>query len=55
MGKYDVAIKIADEGGGAPRSDMDQLWTYYFTTANKFLVGANVPALVRDIEIPTRF
>lgn len=39
MGKFDVTMKIADEGGGASRSEMDQLWTYYYTTANKFLVG----------------
>lgn len=54
MGKYDVAIKIADEGGGAPRSDMDLLWTYYYTTANKFLVGANAlpPVSVRNHSFP---
>lgn len=39
MGKYDVTMKIADEGGGASRSEMDHLWTYNYTTANKFLVG----------------
>ncbi|CAM9834863.1 unnamed protein product, partial [Hapterophycus canaliculatus] len=44
MGKADVTIKIADEGGGASRSEMEQLWTYYHTTANKFLVGnAHLP------------
>lgn len=44
MGKYDVTMKIADEGGGASRSEMDHLWTYYYTTANKFLVGnAHLP------------
>lgn len=44
MGKADVTIKIADEGGGASRSEMDQLWTYYYTTANTFLVGnAHLP------------
>lgn len=44
MGKADVTMKIADEGGGASRTEMEQLWTYYYTTANKFLVGnANLP------------
>ena len=44
MGKNDVTMKIADEGGGASRSEMNHLWTYYYTTANKFLVGnAHLP------------
>ncbi|CAM9402135.1 unnamed protein product [Scytosiphon promiscuus] len=47
MGKADVTIKIADEGGGASRSEMEQLWTYYYTTANKFLVGnAHLPEVL---------
>eukprot|EP00904_Undaria_pinnatifida_P003548 jgi/Undpi1/13194/HiC_scaffold_8.g02856.m1 len=45
MGKFDVTMKIADEGGGASRSEMDKLWTYYYTTANKFLVGSPSPQL----------
>jgi pyruvate dehydrogenase kinase 2/3/4 len=32
-GKEDVTIKISDEGGGIPRSDMGRLWTYFYTTA----------------------
>ena len=40
MGKFDVTQKIADEGGGASRSEVEKLWTYYYTTANKFLVGS---------------
>lgn len=39
MGKSDVAIKIADEGGGASRSDIELLWTYFYTTANSSLAG----------------
>eukprot|EP00752_Nemacystus_decipiens_P013433 g11896.t1 len=47
MGKNDVTMKIADEGGGASRSEMDHLWTYYYTTANKFLVGnAHLPDIL---------
>ncbi|CAM9263726.1 unnamed protein product [Ectocarpus sp. 8 AP-2014] len=47
MGKADVTMKIADEGGGASRTEMEQLWTYYYTTANKFLVGnANLPDML---------
>jgi pyruvate dehydrogenase kinase 2/3/4 len=30
----DVVIKIADEGGGIPRSQMDKIWSYLFTTAD---------------------
>ena len=32
-GDEDVAIKISDKGGGIPRSGMERLWTYTFTTA----------------------
>lgn len=30
----DVVIKIADEGGGIPRSQIDKIWSYLFTTAS---------------------
>jgi pyruvate dehydrogenase kinase 2/3/4 len=30
----DVVIKIADEGGGIPRSQMDKIWSYLYTTAS---------------------
>ena len=30
----DVAIKISDEGGGIKRSNMDNVWSYLFTTAD---------------------
>jgi pyruvate dehydrogenase kinase 2/3/4 len=30
----DVVIKIADEGGGVPRSQMDKIWSYLYTTAS---------------------
>eukprot|EP00004_Rigifila_ramosa_P018847 TRINITY_DN4734_c0_g1_i3.p1 TRINITY_DN4734_c0_g1~~TRINITY_DN4734_c0_g1_i3.p1 ORF type:complete len:310 (+),score=79.24 TRINITY_DN4734_c0_g1_i3:325-1254(+) len=32
-GAEDVCIKIADEGGGIPRKDISQVWTYSYTTA----------------------
>ncbi|MBI5155503.1 pyruvate dehydrogenase kinase [Candidatus Poribacteria bacterium] len=32
-GREDVAIKVSDEGGGIPRSGMDKIWTYLYTTA----------------------
>lgn len=31
----DVVIKIQDEGGGIPRSQVDKIWSYLFTTADK--------------------
>ena len=31
----DVTIKVMDEGGGIPRSQMDQIWSYLFTTADQ--------------------
>ncbi len=30
----DVAIKVSDEGGGIPRSNMKNVWSYLFTTAD---------------------
>lgn len=42
----DVVIKIADEGGGIRRSQMDNIWSYLFTTADpaiqKGLIGQGV-------------
>lgn len=32
-GKEDITIKISDEGGGIPRSEMNLVWTYMYTTA----------------------
>lgn len=32
-GKEDITIKISDEGGGIPRSEMGLVWTYMYTTA----------------------
>jgi pyruvate dehydrogenase kinase 2/3/4 len=30
----DVVIKVSDEGGGIPRSNMRRVWSYLFTTAD---------------------
>jgi pyruvate dehydrogenase kinase 2/3/4 len=30
----DVVIRISDQGGGIPRSQMSKIWSYLFTTAN---------------------
>jgi pyruvate dehydrogenase kinase 2/3/4 len=30
----DIVIKIADEGGGICRSQVDKIWSYLFTTAD---------------------
>jgi len=32
-GSEDITIKVSDEGGGIPRSAMNKIWTYLFTTA----------------------
>ncbi|PKI84795.1 hypothetical protein MVES_000820 [Malassezia vespertilionis] len=32
-GKEDITIKISDEGGGIPRSEVPMAWTYMYTTA----------------------
>eukprot|EP00871_Galdieria_phlegrea_P001128 jgi/Galph1/2015/GphlegSOOS_G692.1 len=33
-GQEDVTVKICDEGGGIPRSAMNKIWTYMFTTVD---------------------
>jgi len=33
-GQEDITIKVADEGGGIPRSGMPMVWTYMYTTAS---------------------
>jgi pyruvate dehydrogenase kinase 2/3/4 len=30
----DIVIKVADEGGGIPRSQIEKIWSYLFTTAD---------------------
>jgi pyruvate dehydrogenase kinase 2/3/4 len=30
----DVVIKVSDEGGGIPRSNVKKIWSYLFTTAD---------------------
>ena len=41
----DVVIKIVDEGGGIPRSRVDKIWSYLFTTADsnvqESMIGGN--------------
>ncbi|KAI7826308.1 alpha-ketoacid dehydrogenase kinase [Kickxella alabastrina] len=32
-GNEDITVKVSDEGGGIPRSAMEQVWTYMYTTA----------------------
>jgi pyruvate dehydrogenase kinase 2/3/4 len=32
-GQEDITIKISDEGGGIPRSEVPLVWTYMYTTA----------------------
>ena len=32
-GEEDITIKVSDEGGGIPRSDIGRIWTYLYSTA----------------------
>ncbi|PIA16843.1 kinase isozyme 4 mitochondrial precursor [Coemansia reversa NRRL 1564] len=32
-GNEDITIKVSDEGGGIPRSAIEEVWTYMYTTA----------------------
>jgi len=42
-GENEVTLKIADEGGGIPRDDLQKVWLYAFTTVK------NTPDLVHDV------
>ncbi|KAI9888259.1 MAG: hypothetical protein M1814_000798 [Vezdaea aestivalis] len=43
-GKEDITIKISDEGGGIPRSNIPLVWTYMYTTVDA------TPALDADFD-----
>jgi len=45
----DVIIKISDEGGGIPRSNMKRIWSYLFTTADPEIQEGMV-ALNEDVD-----
>jgi pyruvate dehydrogenase kinase 2/3/4 len=45
----DVVIKISDEGGGIPRSNMAKIWSYLFTTADPAIQEGMV-ALNQDVD-----
>lgn len=32
-GAEDITVKVSDQGGGIPRSDLSRIWTYLYTTA----------------------
>ena len=42
-GSEDVTIKLADEGGGIPRTAERLIWTYGYTTAEGFVDNDKVP------------
>ncbi len=45
-GEEDVTIKISDEGGGIPRSDIPRIWSYLYTTAE--------PLSLEHLDSPSR-
>lgn len=50
-GVEDVTIKVSDQGGGIPRSDLPQIWTYLYSTAQSPLPeiddeARNVPSVL---------
>ena len=49
----DVVIKVSDEGGGIPRSNMNRIWSYLFTTADPSMLNAilNNDDNVRDFDM----
>ena len=42
-GEEDVTIKVSDEGGGIPRSGIDRIWTYLYSTAEPPPLGSRWP------------
>lgn len=47
----DVIIKVSDEGGGIPRSNVKRIWSYLFTTAEKEVVED----MLNSSETPSDF
>ncbi|XP_053636878.1 pyruvate dehydrogenase (acetyl-transferring) kinase, mitochondrial isoform X2 [Cherax quadricarinatus] len=46
MGREDITIKLSDQGGGIPRSQMDLLFNYMYSTAPQPAVsGLDIPPL----------
>jgi pyruvate dehydrogenase kinase 2/3/4 len=43
-GNEDVTIKVSDEGGGIPRSGLQRIWTYLYSTAKN-------PVQAEDLEV----
>lgn len=41
-GKEDITIKVSDEGGGIPRSEVPLAWTYMYTTAQSEDLGTSL-------------
>jgi len=48
----DVVIKVSDEGGGIPRSNMKRIWSYLFTTADPAIQEGMV-AFNNDVDHST--
>ena len=52
----DVVIKVSDEGGGIPRSNMKKIWSYLFTTADpsiqEGMVGTGENNVDHGIDAP---
>lgn len=52
----DVVIKVSDEGGGIPRSNIKKIWSYLFTTADpsiqEGMVGVNSETVDHGIDSP---
>lgn len=53
-GKEDLTIKITDRGGGIPRSEIDNLFTYHYSTAPEPDSRLGIAPLV-IIDVPFGF
>lgn len=52
-GNEDCVIKVADEGGGIPRSAVDRVWKYMYTTAQPVLDHEALLDAARDFGTDT--
>lgn len=51
QGKYDVTIKISDQAGGAPSSDIEKWFDYMYSTSPAPMLGSNTGSVMAGFGV----